>query len=482
MTAATLAPGTQVGKYQVLRQLAVGGMAEIYLARATGLGGFEKAVVLKRILPNLADDPKFVDMFLDEARLTASLNHPNVVQVYDVDRLGQSFFFTMEFVHGRDLTAVLAECAKKKRGLTLSLALHVVKEVAAGLHYAHDKKGRDGQPIGTVHRDVSPNNVMITYEGGVKIVDFGIAKAAVRVTETESGTVKGTIYYMSPEQAQGHELDRRSDVFSLGVLLYELTTGRRPFAAPNDYAVLFKLVNETPPLPSERRPSYPPALEQIVMKALCRRREERYATADELRRALDDFMRHESLSASSASLGSFMRELFGEREDTADLFALPPLPAPAAAPPPPESSADETTRPITPGFGSAATKVVSDAVVIPVERSRFWLWALLGLALVGAGLTWRFFAGSAPEPAPAAPSGVASSPAPPAPSAAPSPAPPSATATPATSATPSASASAAPRDPTPRPTAAPAKAPAPAPASADQPKGKKWDLDSPLPP
>jgi serine/threonine protein kinase len=458
---AALAPGDKLGKYEVLRQLAQGGMAEIYLARATGIAGFEKIVVLKRIIPRFARNPEFVQMFLDEARLTATFSHPNVVQVHDVGQQGQSYFFTMEHLHGRDLTSVLERCAEQKRGLTLALALQIVTSVAAGLHYAHDKKGKDGQPLGTVHRDISPNNVMITFDGQVKIVDFGIAKAQVRQSKTKTGTIKGTISYMSPEQAQGLELDRRSDVFSLGVLLYELSTGTRPFRAANEVAVIFKLVNEGAPAPTTRRPNYPPELERIVMKALARDKDERYATAEDLRRDLEQFARAEDKLAPPSALAELMRDLFGDRESIDAIPALPP--------------AERT--PLGPALPHTAEPTSS--LVVPIERSRTLLGVALAAVLVGAVGGWALFfrapappagasAALAPTSAPAAPV-LAPSTAPEAePSAAPEP-PPSASAV--ASALPSARPVPARVTPHPSVTAKSAKSAAPT-----------WNLDSPLPP
>jgi len=468
--AGPLAPGSVLGKYQILRLLAVGGMAELYLCRATGLGGFEKAVALKRILPGLARDPEFVEMFLDEARLTASLNHPNLIQVHDVDRTSDGYFFSMEYVHGKSLAAVLQRCAEKRRGLSMGHALFVLSEVARGLHYAHDKRGRGGQPLGTVHRDVSPGNLMLSYEGAVKIVDFGIAKAALRATKTDAGAVKGTVYYMSPEQAQGVELDRRSDVFSLGVLLYELTTGKRPFRAQNDFAVLHKLVHDAPTPPTEVRASYPPALEAIVLRALAKRPEERFATADDLRQSLDAFVREQGLSASSGTLGAFMRELFDERENTADLFALPPPLATESRAEP--SSANREKAPQSPQKHRKFVALVAALVALGVVA--------LAIALARS----RTSSARDERPPETQARGVVSAPEVPTPVAPSAPSretPPNAEDT-----TPRASAGGPKPGASARPNNAPTRAtssasPKPEPPSEGK-APKKWDLDSPLPP
>src|SRR5262245_42270613 len=223
--------GSRLGKYRIRRLVTVGGMAEIYVARTAGIEGFEKEVIVKRILPHLAADPEFVQMFLDEARLAATLHHPNIVQVYDIGRDEEhGYFFSMERVHGHDLGRVLAAAADRKRGLALEHALSIVAGLAAGLHYAHEQ--------GIVHRDVSPSNVLVTYDGCVKVVDFGVAKAMANRSKTRDGAIKGKVSYMSPEQWRGLTVDRRSDVFALGILLFELTTGKRLFKGDNDFAVL----------------------------------------------------------------------------------------------------------------------------------------------------------------------------------------------------------------------------------------------------
>jgi len=199
---------TRLGKYQLIKKIAAGGMAEIYLAKVSGLQGFEKLVVVKRILPQLAQDNQFIQMFLDEARIAATLQHPNIVQMYDIGAVDENYFISMEYVHGEDMRSIMRRLKKEQKPLPLDHAINIVIGVAAGLHYAHEKTGFDGKPLGIVHRDVNPQNVIVTYDGGVKIVDFGIAKASNRLnTETRHGTLKGKIPYMSPEQCQGKELD-----------------------------------------------------------------------------------------------------------------------------------------------------------------------------------------------------------------------------------------------------------------------------------
>jgi serine/threonine protein kinase len=307
-----LAPGARLGKYELLRRLAVGGMAEIFLARAIGIEGFEKLVVLKSILGQHAGDEQFVRMFLDEARLAATFHHPNVAQVFDIGRVGQQHFFTMEYIEGQDLRQVIAAVRQRPEGLPLEHAIAIVIGASAGLHYAHERTGPDGEPLRIVHRDVSPSNVLVSYDGCVKVVDFGIAKASTHKAATRTGFIKGKVLCMSPEQCRGETLDRRSDIFALGILLYELTAGRRPFEGENDYAILHQIVDKDVTPPSAHRPDYPPALETIVLRALKRERDERYATAQELQIDLETFARENDLVVSPIELGRFMDELFAD--------------------------------------------------------------------------------------------------------------------------------------------------------------------------
>jgi serine/threonine protein kinase len=354
-----LPPATRLGKYELISHVAIGGMAEIYVARASGIAGFEKAVILKRILPQHAADPEFVQMFLDEARLAATLHHANVVQVFDIGVEGDSPFFTMERVHGEHLGEILRAAHRAGRGLSLEHALAIVAGAAAGLHHAHEQ--------GIVHRDVSPSNVMVTFDGVVKVVDFGIAKAAARRTSTRDGTIKGKVSYMSPEQCRGDALDRRSDVFALGILLFELTTGRRLFKG-DEYAVLQAVIHTDAPAPSSVKDDYPPALERIVVRALQRDPANRHATAEELQVELEELARDQRWSLSSVGLGRFLREIFPDRPDRT------PVP-----------------RPLVP---TKLTSVETPARTARTRRSRPGL-AIAGAALlVGVALlTWRLWPG-----------------------------------------------------------------------------------------
>jgi eukaryotic-like serine/threonine-protein kinase len=312
--------GRPIGRYEPIRRLAVGGMAEIYLARILGVGivGFEKLVVLKRILPQHALDPELLRMFLDEARLSATLTHPHVTEVYDVGADGDAPFFAMEYVHGANLRELMRAHARAAGTATAPLelahAIGIVAAAADGLHYAHDRIGPGGEPLGIVHRDVSPSNVLVSYDGAVKVSDFGIAKWAFQRTRTQEGTLKGKFAYMSPEQCRGRAVDRRSDVFALGTILYELTTGAPPFSGDSDLEILNRIATGVapPPVWPEDKGPYPPALAAIVMRALAPDPAHRFASMQALQVALEGFAREASLPVSTVALGALMQELFAE--------------------------------------------------------------------------------------------------------------------------------------------------------------------------
>jgi len=308
-----LAPGLRIGRYELIRRLAVGGMAEIYLARATGIEGFEKLVVLKRILPQFATNGGFISMFLDEARLTATLQHPNIAQVYDIGEFGGSYFFTMEFVRGADVRSMLKTALIYGEPIPLAHVITIILGVTAGLHAAHEKRGLDGTPLDVVHRDVSPSNVLVSYDGAVKLVDFGIAKASQHRNRTQAGTLKGKAAYMSPEQCTGRPLDRRSDIFAIGILLYELACCRRLFVGESEFEIMSKIVNQDVTPPSDDDPDFPEELERILLRALKRNPDERYPTAKAMQLDLEEFARHEKLAVSTVKLGEFMQQMFADR-------------------------------------------------------------------------------------------------------------------------------------------------------------------------
>jgi serine/threonine-protein kinase len=290
-------------------------MARIYIGRTTGIGSFERHVVLKLILPERANDITAVHMFLDEARLAAALNHQNVAQVFEVGEDGGIHYLAMEYVHGQDLRALLAKAGSQGSRVPLELALTVVAGAAAGLNHAHERRGPDGVPLGIVHRDVSPSNIMIGYDGSVKLLDFGIAKATLRSVETQSGIIKGKFAYMAPEQCRGRDVDRRSDVFSLGIILYEISTQHRCFRADSDFDTMHRIVTGDVVRPTRLVPNYPPALEAIVMKALAVDTNQRYQSAGALLEAIEAFSVGSRMSLSTMGLGRFMRDMFGEMSE-----------------------------------------------------------------------------------------------------------------------------------------------------------------------
>ncbi|WP_158542284.1 serine/threonine protein kinase [Lujinxingia litoralis] len=308
----------KLGRYELTRRLAKGGMGEIYLARARGAGGFEKRVIIKTILPHLAEEEEFVTKFLDEGRIVVQLTHGNIVPVFDMGEQDGEYFIAMEYVDGLDLREVLKRLHSRGQELAVELALHIASEVCKGLGYAHRKTDPVGQPLAIVHRDVSPSNVLISREGEIKIIDFGIARAAGRLSQTANGRIQGKCCYMSPEQTRGQALDHRSDIFATGVVLYEMLTGQRPFEGRSDLESL-ELVRrcEFDP-PGVLRPEIPDEVDRIIVRALAPTPDERYQDIEDLYVDLQHAIYAVGRAVTSQGLAQALKEVFAaEPEATA---------------------------------------------------------------------------------------------------------------------------------------------------------------------
>jgi serine/threonine protein kinase len=305
--------GESVGRYSLLAKIATGGMAEIWLAKQAGPRGFEKVVVIKRIVDSLSADPEFVEMFLDEARIAAQLNHPNIVQIYDLGEHAGAYYIAMEYLPGENLSAVARTSLKSGTTLPIPFAVKIIAQAAEGLGHAHGRLGVNGKKLDVVHRDVSPQNIIVTYDGLVKVVDFGIAKAASRGSQTLGGQIKGKIAYMAPEQAQGGVLDARTDIFSLAIVLYELVTKSRLFHREDQFAAMSAVISPDPVERADVRSSaVPEALADILAKALSKRPDDRYPDARAFQTALEDWLKTQA-SVNAGDIGTFMDSLFSGR-------------------------------------------------------------------------------------------------------------------------------------------------------------------------
>jgi serine/threonine-protein kinase len=363
------------GGYTLLEQIGVGGMAEVFLARRSGVEGFEKEIVIKRIRPHLSATPSFVNMFLGEAKLAAQLNHPNIVQIYDLGKIKDSYFIAMEYIPGRDMSAVIPKSKQTGIPFPVEYALKIASNVCEALYYAHTKTDAFGMPVHIVHRDVSPENVRVAWTGTVKILDFGIAKAATQLHETKTGEIKGKLVYMSPEQVMGKDVDHRSDVFSLGVVLYECITGLKLFSGDNDLAIMNNIIEGKIYPPSYFRDDVSPEVEAILMKALEKEPHERYESAVQMQLDIDTFLAGHEFTPSNIHLSNFMKQLFkdelaAERErrmsetpTTPPRFEPDAQPAQASPPPPPISDVYNVPSAIV------EEDTASEGLLIPFEET-----------------------------------------------------------------------------------------------------------------
>ena len=302
----------QFGPYRLIRQIAVGGMAEIHLAKTAGIAGFEKYVALKMIHPNFAEDDQFIQMLVDEAKIAVQLTHGNIAQTFDLGRVGETYYITMEYVDGADLYKILRRASERDLEMPLDVCAFVGKEISSALDHAHRKRDHVGKSLGIVHRDVSPQNVLVSYAGEVKLVDFGIAKATMKARQTAVGVIKGKYYYMSPEQAWGDPIDHRSDIFSAGIVLYEMITGQMLYLEEDLHKLLEMARSANIAPPSKLRRGVPPQLDRIVMHALAKVPGERYQSGGEFANDLERFLHAYSPVFTTSKLSALLREVVGD--------------------------------------------------------------------------------------------------------------------------------------------------------------------------
>ena len=411
------AAGTHFGQYVLQEHIATGGMAEVYKARMMGMEGFQKTVAIKRILPHLSDNDDFVSMFIDEAKLAAQLNHNNILHIYDLGKIERSHYIAMEYIEGRDLRWILSKCRERAVVMPVALALHIATLLASALDYAHKKRDFENRELGLVHRDVSPQNVLISKMGDIKLCDFGIAKAASKASHTRAGALKGKLQYMSPEQAWGQDIDHRSDLFSLGVVLYEMLTSEQVFAGDSELSILEKVRNPTVEPPSSRNPQITSEIDRIVRTALESDCEARYQSARDMQRDLERVMRASGWALDTGTVSMFVTELEAGLPITPIAASAQPIELGGSSAPPPPAEP-------TPGAGSpeqppqdAATAAPTEDDGLPVpepiaaeealavaslpNRSRLWL-AVGAVALIAliAGLAWIFGRGSGDDGGP----------------------------------------------------------------------------------
>jgi len=395
--------GIRFGQYVLLEKIATGGMAEVWKARMKGVEGFQKIVAIKKILPHLSDNQDFIGMFIDEAKLAAQLNHNNIIHIYDLGKIQSSYYIAMEYIDGHDLKTILKRGEERDTAMTVETALFVASKIAAALDYAHRKHDFEGKEMGLVHRDVSPQNVLISQEGDIKLCDFGIAKAASKASHTQAGALKGKLQYMSPEQAWGRTIDKRSDIFALATVLFEMLTGRKLFSGDNELSILEQVREARVVRPSQFNDEVTPEIDNIVIKALQKDPANRYQTAGEMERDVNAILYTFRPTPTSADLAIYMHRLqtsapvdrhettspYAEPEPSADPFQLKsiaplapmpavtpisktaPMAAPAPAPPPALATPTFGVEPGEPKKSNTVPIVIAAVVV---------------LALIGGGI------------------------------------------------------------------------------------------------